>query len=186
MRSTKPAKGGFTLLELLIAVALAGIVLTVAYQFFNFVERGGKAAVETSKASNTITPLFYLLLKDLESVNGAYGPLTARRDLDGNVTQITYYTENCYFFKGVCQVKLWILKKEEKPLFLVRSERPINALTATPWKDSFISGKVSSIDLLAPSTDGWKEVNVARGGLIKLILKIKGEGELPLTFKLRT
>jgi prepilin-type N-terminal cleavage/methylation domain-containing protein len=181
MRSVRK---GLTLLELLLVVALSAVVVSLTYAFFNATERTGKEAVKTVEASNEVTPLFVLLLRDLESANSKYGPLRVRRGPEGEVDSFQFYTENCYYFKGVCKVKYWFLNREGKPVLLLRSEQRLNDINGN-WIDSPVTTKVDSLELLIPSADGYKECRFAKEGLIKVVLKFKNGEELPLTFNLR-
>ena len=181
MSFTRRGKG-FTLIELLIAVAISAFLITVAYFFFSAVERTGRAAVENSQLQSLVSPLFYLFLRDFESINTRYGNLSVVRDTDGNVKWVEFYTESCYYFPGICRVKYWLYKNGEKR-YLIRTEYRLNS-TSGAGVDAFVSSKVLSIEVYHLSGGNW--VKGAGGRLLKLVLKVEGGKELPLTFVIRS
>ena len=185
MSFTRSGRGGFTLIELLIAVALSAFVLAVSYQFFNVIERSGRFAVESSELQSSIPPLFYSLLKDFESANQRYGGFTVERDLDGNLKSIEFFTEDCYYFKGICRVKYWFYESPSGKRFLIRSEMRINS-TSPYGIEVPVSFKVKSLEVYRLSGGDWVKMGSGRGDLIKLVIGFKGGGELPLVFKIRT
>lgn len=178
--STNPVKG-FTLLELLLAVAIAAFVLSVSYSFFNAVERTGKVALENSKVQSLIPPIFYLLLRDVNSINLSYGSPKIVRDTDGNVKWFEFFTENCYYFDGICRVKYWIFKKG-KEHWLIRTESRINS--ALPGVDFPVSSKISGFEVFKLSGGSW--VKGVNDNLVKIVLMLEGEGEVPFVFKIRS
>ncbi len=180
----KPAKG-FTLLELLLAVALSAFVLAVSYQFFNLVKLSGRSAVENFKLQGLIPPFFYLFLRDIESANQNYGGFKVYRDLDGNLEGFEFTTENCYYFKGICTVKYWLYRGRGGKRYLFRSEYDFNSpLKAVSFPLSF---KNASLELFTLSGGNWVKFNGGRVNLLKVLIEFKGEGvELPLVFKVRT
>ena len=183
MSSTKYGRG-FTLVELLIAVAISAFLLTVTYFFFSVIEKTGKAAVENSKLQSLISPLFYLFLKDFESINRTYGNISVVKDTDGNVKWIEFYTENCYYFPGVCRVRYWTYRNEgNKRNWLIRSEFRLNSTTNTGI-DAPVSSIVRGFKVYHLSGGDW--VEGVGGKLIKIVIETKGGKELPLVFVLRT
>ncbi|WP_121169536.1 prepilin-type N-terminal cleavage/methylation domain-containing protein [Thermovibrio guaymasensis] len=176
---------GFTLVELLIAVALSAFILVVSYNFFNVVESSGKFAVENSKLQSSIPPYFYSLLKDFESVNQRYGGFTVSRDVDGNLKSVEFFTEDCYYFKGICKVKYWLYESPSGKKFLIRSELRINS-NSPKGIEVPVSFNINSFEVYKLSGGSWVKMNTGRADLIKLVLGFKGGGELPLVFKVRT
>ena len=173
---------GFTLIELLIAVAISAFLFIVTYSFFSVIEKTGKAAVENSQLQSLISPLFYIFLRDFESINRNYGNFSVVKDTDGNVKWIEFYTENCYYFPGVCRVKYWMYKNE-KEHWLIRTEYRLNSSSETGI-DAPISSKVLSFDVYHLSRNDW--VEGAGGKLLKVVVKVEGGRELPLVFVIRT
>ena len=177
---------GFTLVELLIAVALTAFVITVSYSFFNLIEKSGRFSAENSELQSTIVPLFYTFLRDLESVDKRYGTISVRKDSDDR-EELEFYTNSCYYFKGICRVKYWIYKNEEKKIhYLIRSEYRINSLSPSGI-DIPITSKVSDFQVLFSRSGDWYNGTIGTNpSLLKIVLKLKDEGgELPLVFKLR-
>ncbi len=172
---------GFTLLELLLAVGLAALVLVVSYSFFSFVEKSGRAAVENGELQSLVSPLFYLFLKDFESINTSYGSPKVLKDVDGNLKWIEFFTENCYYFKGICRVRYWIYKSEGHS-WLVRSEFRLNSTGR--GIDFPLTSRVSGLSVFKLSGGSW--VEGIGGKLIKVVLRLKEGGELPLVFKIRS
>lgn len=177
---------GFTLLELLIAVALAAFVVTVSYSFFNLIEKSGRFSAENSKLQSTIVPLSYVLLRDVESIDKRYGPINVTRDSDGRET-LEFFTHSCYYFKGICRVKYWIYEDEDKNFhYLMRSEYRINSVSLSGI-DIPVTSKVSDFNVLFSQGSDWSnETTEVNPSLIKIVLRLKGDGgELPLIFKIR-
>ena len=175
MRFMKFGKG-FTLLELLLAITLASIVIMVSYSIFNLIERSGKLSSENSEIQRTVVPLFYLFLRDFESIDRRYGKISIQRDENLNSDSIEFYTHSCYYFKGICKVRYWFYKNEDRQFsFLVRSESRIN-----PISDAKVDVPISS---------RFERMNVffsPENSLVKLILiRGKGEEELPFIFRIR-
>jgi prepilin-type N-terminal cleavage/methylation domain-containing protein len=177
---------GFTLVELLIAVALTAFVVTVSYSFFNLIEKSGKFSAESGELQSTIVPLFYTLLRDFESIDKRYGAVSVRKDSD-NREMLEFYTNSCYYFKGICRVEYWIYENEEKKIhYLIRSEYRINSLSPSGI-DIPLTSKVSDFQVLFSRSGDWYN-GTARSNpsLLKIVLKLRNEGgELPLVFKLR-
>ena len=175
---------GFTLIELLLSVAISAFLIAAAYAFFSIVEKTGKVAVENSKLQFLVSPLFYLFLRDFESINRSYGNVSVVKDIDGNFKWIEFYTENCYYFPGVCRVKYWIYKNESgSEHWLIRTEYRLNS-TNEKGIDSPISSQVVSLKVYHLSGGSW--VEGFGGKLVKLVIKLKGGKELPLVFVIRT
>jgi len=145
---------GFTLLELLLAVGLAALVLVVSYSFFSFVEKSGRAAVENGELQSLVSPLFYLFLRDFESINTSYGSPKVLKDVDGNLKWIEFFTENCYYFKGICRVRYWIYKSEGHS-WLVRSEFRLNS-TGRGIDFPLLLGFLASAFLNSPEVAGLR------------------------------
>ncbi len=181
LNCTKLAKG-FTLIEILLAVAISALLVTVTYAFFSAVEKTGRAAIENSQFQSLVSPIFYLFLRDFESINTGYGTVSVEKDTDGNFRWVEFYTENCYYFPGVCRVKYW-LYKNEKEHWLIRTEYRINS-TSREGIDIPISSRVNSIDIYHLSGGSW--VEGTGGKLIKVVVKVEGEKELPLVFVVRS
>lgn len=183
MNSTRRGKG-FTLIELLLAVAISAFLLTVTYTFFSAVERTGKAALENSRIQSTVTPLFYLLQRDIESINTGYGGITYGKDPNGKLNWVEFYTENCYYFPGVCRVRYWTYKSEEgKESWLIRTELRLNS-TTNAGVDAPVSSAVTGFKVYHLSGGDW--VEGAGGKLLKIVIEMKGGKELPLVFVVRT
>jgi len=180
LSSTSPVRG-FTLLELLLAVAITAFVLTVSYSFFSAVEKTGKAAVENARVQTFISPVFYLLLRDVNSISVSYGSPKVIRDTEGRVKWFEFFTENCYYFKGICEVKYWVFKKG-KLHWLVRTESRLNS--ESPGIDLPVSSKVSGFEVYKLSGGDW--VKGVDGNLVKIVLKLNRGGEIPLVFKVRS
>ncbi|WP_163327779.1 type II secretion system protein J [Desulfurobacterium thermolithotrophum] len=181
----KPAKG-FTLIELLIAVSLTIFIITVSYSFFNFIEKSGKSSAKSSELQSTIFPLFYVFLKDIESADQRYGILSVKKDAEGNES-LEFYTNSCYFFKGICKVKYWIYENREKKLhYLIRSEYKLNS-TSLIGVDIPLTSKVKEFNVFFSKFGNWYDgIQGGRPSLVKVVLKFEKEGgELPLIFKLR-
>jgi len=178
---------GFTLVELLIAVAISGFVIVVSYQFFNLIERSGRFAAESSRLQSVIPPLFYLFLRDIESANQAYGGFTVHRDVDGALKSFELFTENCYYFKGVCLVRYRLYVSPSGRRVLMREELRINS-TSPQGVEIPVSFRVSSIEVYRASASSWVKVEEGsrRLALVKVVLGIEGSGELPLIYKLRS
>jgi len=158
---------GFTLLELLLAVALAVILIFLSYQFFNEISVTSNFLKRYGKIEETSIPLFYLFLKDLESTNQSYGSLKIRNNED-NSSSLTFYTENCYFFPGICKVTYQLFKKD-KEKYLVRSEYKLHSTTST------------GIDI--PLTSVLSNFKAEKeGSLITLYLTFQNNETLPLVF----
>lgn len=183
MNSTRPVKG-FTLIELLLAVAISAFLITVTYAFFSAVEKTGKAAVENSQLQSFVSPLFYLFQRDIESINSNYGGISYVKDSDGKFRWIEFYTENCYYFPGICRVRYWIYRNgEQKESWLIRTELRLNTTNDTGI-DAPISSKVSDIKVYHLAGGDW--VEGTGGKLIKIVVKTEGGRELPLVFVIRT
>jgi len=157
---------GFTLIEVLLAVFLSSIVIFLSYQFYNSISKTMNFVKRYNLSEQITIPLFILMLKDFESTNLKYGyPQISKNS-------ISLYTENCYFFKGICKVSYWIYK-EKKECYLIRSEYRINSISK------------EGIDI--PLTDKVKEIsslNLAGNNLLKITLQLSGNQTLPLTFHL--
>ncbi len=177
---------GFTLVELLIAVALTAFVITVSYSFFNLIEKSGRFSAENSELQSTIVPLFYIFLKDFESIDRRYGAISVKKDSDNRKT-LEFYTNSCYYFKGVCRVKYWIYENKEKKIhYLIRSEYRINSLSPSGI-DVPVTSRVSDFQILFSRSGDWYNGTAGTSpSLLKIVLKLRDEGgELPLVFKLR-
>ena len=183
MSCTRSSRG-FTLLELLIAVAISSVVVLLSYSFFNVVERSGKFAVDSGKVISLIPPLYYLFLRDFESANQSYGGFVVGRELDGNLRSVSFFTENCYYFKGVCRVKYWFYESSDGKRLLFRSEYRLRSLEGRGISVP-VSFKVEGLELFRLSGSSWVKFNGGRASLLKLVVKGK-EGEIPLVFKVRT
>jgi len=169
----------------LVAVALAAFVIVVSYSFFNAIEKSGKFASENNKLQSLIPPLYLVLLKDFESINTHYGNLSIHRDLDGNLKRIEFYTESCYYYPGICRVRYYLFKNNRFHV-LMREELRLNSVTEKGVEVP-ITERVVSFEVLTYSGGSWvKGSSLPRNGLIKLILKLEGGGELPLVFKVRS
>jgi len=166
----------FTLLELLIAVTLTVFVVTVVYGFFNTIEKSGRFAEENNKLQSFIAPLYYVLLKDVESLHNRYGKLSILKKSDGE-EEVEFFTRSCYFFKGVCRVRYRLYKG-----YLIREELRLNSLSEKGVEVPVVSG-ISEMEVFTSLGGEWSKT--ARGGrLIKFVFKI-GEGrELPFVFRL--
>lgn len=183
MNSTKPVRG-FTLIELLLAVAISAFLISVTYAFFSAVEKTGKAAVENSQFQAFVSPIFYLFQRDIESINENYGGISYAKDTDGKFRWIEFYTENCYYFPGICRVKYWIYRNEEKKEnWLIRTELRLNT-TNSIGIDAPVSSKVADLEVYHLSGGDW--VKGVGGKLIKIVIKSKRGKELPLVFVIRT
>lgn len=183
MNSTKPVRG-FTLIELLLAVAISAFLITVTYAFFSAVEKTGKAALENSQLQSFVSPIFYLFQRDIESINENYGGISYAKDTEGNFRWIEFYTENCYYFPGICRVRYWIYRNEDrKESWLIRTEFRLNT-TNNIGIDAPISSRVSDMEIYHLSGGDW--VKGVGGKLIKIVIKTKGGKELPLVFVIRT
>jgi prepilin-type N-terminal cleavage/methylation domain-containing protein len=179
-RSTRLDKG-FTLLELLLAVGISAFVLVVSYSFFNFIEKAGRSASENAELQSFIPSIFYLFLRDFNSINTSYGSPQLVRDTDGNVRWLEFFTENCYYFKGVCRVKYWLYKNEREN-WLIRSEYRINSETS--GIDFPVTSRVKEFEVYRLSGGDW--VKGVDTNLLKIVLKLNKGGELPLVFKIRS
>ncbi|MEO2068356.1 MAG: prepilin-type N-terminal cleavage/methylation domain-containing protein [Desulfurobacteriaceae bacterium] len=166
---------GFTLLEILMAIALASVVVTVSYSIFNSLERSGKLVSESSEVQSTVIPIFYLFLKDFESIDRRYGKISIQRDENLNTDFVEIYTHSCYYFKGICKVKYWFYRNKDKNLsFLVRSESRINS--------------TSNISVDVPISSKFERMNISffpQNSLLKVVLEKKGEEKLPFIFRIR-
>ena len=183
MSSTRRGRG-FTLIELLLAVAISAFLLTVSYAFFSAVERTGKAALENSKLQSLVSPLFYLFLKDFESINKRYGKVAVIKDTEGKLKWIEFYTANCYYFPSICKVKYWVYRNRNgKEHWLMRSEYRINSLGETGI-DAPVSSKITSLKVYHLSGGEW--VEGFGGKLVKIVARVEGGWELPLIFVVRT
>jgi prepilin-type N-terminal cleavage/methylation domain-containing protein len=180
---TRSSKG-FTLLELLIAVAISSVVVLLSYSFFNVVERSGKFAVEGGKVISFVPPLYYLFLKDFESANQSYGGFVVRRELDGKLKSFSFYTENCYYYRGICKVKYWFYEGPRGRRLLFRSEYRLRSLEDRGISVP-VSFKLKGLELFRLSGSNWVKFNGGRLSLVKLLVESK-EGEIPLVFKVRT
>ncbi len=160
---------GFTLLEILIATILATLIFFLSYQFFNNVSTTSRLLKEYAQTEKTSIPLFFLLLKDLESSNNSYGTIKTITS-DDNGTSLSFFTENCYFFPGICQVKYWMFSQNKKH-YLIRSEY------------KFHSTNLSSVDV--PLTSQVKFFKVREeGNTLTIYLTFSNNETLPLTFHL--
>ncbi len=177
----------FTLVELLLAVALSALILTVAYQFFNFIQKAGQAAKENNEIQALVAPLYYTFLRDVESTSIKYAPLNVRTDTEGNQV-LEFYANNCFFFPGICLVKYWVYRKVDSKLhYLMRGEYRLNGVTGEGIEVPLTS-KVSKLEVEIPSSDGWSKVS---GRITSKLIRIKlyidePEGELPLVFVIRS
>ncbi len=147
-------------------------------------EKEGRVAVKREETEALIPSLFYALLKDFESSDQRYGPFKVERDLDGKFKSLEFYTHNCYYFKGVCKVKYWFLNSHGRRV-LFRTEYRINS-TNFVGVDSPVSFKVSSLKVYTLSAGSWVKFSFGRVSLLKLVLGLGKEGEIPLVFKVRT
>lgn len=159
---------GFTLLEILIATTLATLIIFLSYQFFNNVSTTSNFLKKYTEIEKTSIPLFSLFLKDLESSNQSYGTLKLT-NTDNN-SSLSFFTENCYFFPGICKVKYWTLTKNKK-LYLIRSEYKLNSTTPTGI-DIPLTSKLSSFKAREEGT------------LLTIYLTFQNNETLPLTFHL--
>jgi len=168
-------------MELLVALFLSALVLTLSYQFFNFIERSGKLAAETSSLQALAPVLFYVALKDFESADYSYAPLSVLRPEEGKVS-VSFYTKNCYHFGGVCKVSYFSEGK-----LLIRKEERINSV-GEGGVETPLSFKVSSLNLFSKRGAEWREIEEgsSRPSVIKLLFKIEEKGELPIVVKIRT
>ena len=181
MNSTKYGRG-FTLIELLITVAISAFLLTVTYFFFSDVEKTGKIAVENSKLQSLIPPIFYIFLRDFESINTTYGDISVTKDTEGNVKWIEFYTDNCYYFPGICKVRYWAYRNGREN-WLIRSELRLNSTTDT-GVDAPVSSAVTGFKVYHLSGGEW--IEGIGGKLLKIVIEIKGGKDLPLVFVIRT
>jgi prepilin-type N-terminal cleavage/methylation domain-containing protein len=161
---------GFTLIEMLIAVGLAAFILSVAYGFFNAIEKSGKFSEENNKLQSIIPPLYYVLLRDIESIDSRYGKFSIL-EKSNDKTEVEFYTKSCFFFKGICKVRYWLYKG-----YLFRKELRLNSLSENGIEVPIISG-ISSMEVFTSSKGD---------GLIKFVFKLEEGGELPLVFKIRS
>lgn len=184
---TRSGRGGFTLLELLLAVAISAFVITVSYQFFGVIERSGKFAAQNNSLQSQVPPLFYLFLKDFESANQAYGGFVVHRGVDGELKSLEFFTENCNYFGGICRVKYYLLETPSGRKVLMREEGRINSL-APRGIEVPVSFKVNSFEVYRTSGSEWVKVEEGkrRLSLIKVVVGIEGGGELPLVYKVRS
>ena len=187
MRFTKRAEG-FTLIELLIALALSAFIVVGAYQFFNLIEISGKLSEENNEVQSVVPPLFCLMLKDFESADPRYSPITVNADSDGRQT-VEFYTHNCYYFKGICRVKYWVFRKvgREDVHYLVRSEFRLDDVTGKGI-DVPLTSRVKDFEVEVPSSDGWSRASGKLSTkLLRVLLKLeRPEGSLPLVFAVRS
>ncbi len=183
MNSTKSSKG-FTLVEVLIAIAISAVVLITSYQMFNAVERTGRFTQERNDLQNLISNLFVLFLRDFESSATTYGEF----EIEDNNGTISFYTKNCFYVPGVCKVRYFMYKKDGWN-FLVREERKLNSIVDAGFEIP-ITQNVEDFDVQFMVGSDW--VKATRGKhrptLIKLILKLKAEKgtvTVPFVFKPR-
>jgi len=167
---------GFTLVELLIAVALSAFIATAVYGFFNTIEKAGKFSEENSRLQSFIPPLYYLLLRDVESTDDRYGKLSVLRRSNGK-EEVEFFTKNCYFFKGVCLVRYRLYKG-----YLIREELRLNSLSGKGIEVPVVSG-ISKMEVFTSLGGDWSKT-AGRGRLIKFVFKLKEGGELPFVFRL--
>ncbi|TCK04023.1 PulJ/GspJ family protein [Phorcysia thermohydrogeniphila] len=168
---------GFTLVEMLMAVGLAAFVLTVAYGFFNSIEKSGEFSKENNKLQSLVPPLYYVLLRDVESIDSRYGRLSVLEKSDGK-TEVEFYTKSCFFFRGVCRVRYRLYKG-----YLFREELRLNSLSEEGVEVPLISG-ISSMEVFSSYGGEW---NKGGGGrLIKFVFKLQDGEELPIVFKPRS
>jgi prepilin-type N-terminal cleavage/methylation domain-containing protein len=167
---------GFTLVEMLIAVALSAFVLTVAYGFFSAIEKSGKFSEENNRLQSIIPPLYYVFLRDFESIDNRYGKLSILKDPDGE-TEVEFYTKSCFFFKGVCRVRYRLYRG-----YLLREELPLNSISERGIEVPIISN-VSSLKVFSSIGGSWREV--VGGSLLKVVLNLRDGEEIPFVFRVR-
>jgi prepilin-type N-terminal cleavage/methylation domain-containing protein len=166
-----------TLLELLVATVIASIAVTVAYSFFNTIEKANIFTHKRFKLQNIVPPIYQTMLEDIECADTRYGHLYVHRGNEGN--SIELYTKNCFFFPGVCKVTYRTHKG-----FLIREEARLNAISAKGIEIPIVSG-VESIDILTFTGSKWHRLE-GTGALetVKVVLTTEG-GELPMVFVIR-
>ncbi len=93
--AARSASASFTLIELLLAVATGALVVLTAYAVFfqiNLINSRQEIVLKE------LSPTLELFLKDVLNQNPYYGSFKFE---EGN---LTFFTENCYRFKGICEV----------------------------------------------------------------------------------
>ena len=175
----KRAKG-LTLVELLIAVSLAAFVVAVSYGFFNTIERAGTFSEENNRIQSIIVPVYYTLLRDIESADTGYGNINILQNENGK-TALEFYTKSCFFFRGICRVRYWLYKN-----YLIRTEFGLNGLSAEGVETPIVSG-ITALKVFTSSGNEWhRTAGNVKPSLLKVVLTLKKGGELPLVFKIRS
>lgn len=116
-------KGGFTLLEVLVAVAIAAVIMAGAYKIFSNLIlirehfKGKKDKIEI------IAKMVLLMQAD---IRGKVGKFIVRKDDEG-VTYLEFTTTHSLFFSGAVPVKIsYFLKKDENNRqYLYRKETDV-------------------------------------------------------------
>jgi len=174
----------FTLIEILLAISISAIVLLTSYQVFNAVERTSSFTLERSRTQNLISNLFILFLRDFESSALSYGEF----EIEDNNGTFSFYTKNCFFVPGVCNVKYYMYKRDGWN-FLVREERKLNS-TVNAGFEIPITENVEGFKVQLPSGLEWTDAKrgTYKPNLVRVLIDIRTENgtiTVPFNFKLR-
>lgn len=87
-------ESGFTVIEIIIAVALSALLLTIVYGTYFSINRSIDAATEDQEALETARMLLELIKKDIRGINLDRAGLAGKNDVvqDGSLGQIEFVT----------------------------------------------------------------------------------------------